>query len=803
MPDSTYDRTIAILAPRGRDAKVAQELLGQNDIPSLILGEFGALSTIIEQHIGAVLIAEEAILADALPAVGAALDSQPAWSDIPFIVLTAGTSRSRTTAEEQRFDRLGNVVLLSRPLQRDDIVRAARSALKARQRQFEARARIEELREQEARLQRSERKFHAIANSVDQMIWSARADGYHDYYNDRWYEFTGVLAGSTDGEQWNGLFHLEDQERACSRWQSSLENGTLYEIEYRLRHRSGHYRWVLGKAQPVRDGTGRITRWYGSCTDIHEQVQIRQQLAASQNMLEIAVAERTRELLDLYQKTPVPLLSLDREERLVSASERWLAFMQYDDAADVLGRPVTDFIAPENLPDHTGPHRQQLLGSDVVYDLPYTLVKRTGERAEVLVSARATREKNGDIRRIMASIVDVTERKAAEAARDSAEAALRQSQKLETVGKLTGGVAHDFNNLLMAVRSSLELLRRRLPEGDRRAQSYLDNALAGTARGATLTQRMLAFARKQELDPRAVDVARLLPGMRDLLERSLGPQIDIDLQIDDRVPHALVDENQLEMAILNLAVNARDAMDGSGRLTIRLTADEADRAAAGNHAAGGTGGYVRIAVEDTGEGMDAETLARAAEPFFTTKGVGRGTGLGLSMVHGLTSQLGGSFELSSTPGEGTVAQMWLPLAQTPATDLAPTADAEVVATSQSRTLTVMAVDDDGLVLFGTVALLEDLGHRVLEAGSGPDALAIVHDHPEIDLVITDQAMPNMTGVELAREIHRLRPDLPVVLASGYAELPEGAKDEMVARLEKPFSDEQLQQVIASIFAPAD
>ena len=471
--------------------------------------------------------------------------------------------------------------------------------------------------------------------------------------------------------------------------------------------------------------------------------------------------------------------------------------MQYDNAQDVLGRPVTDFIAPENLPDHSGAYRHRLLSREVVYDLPYTLVKRTGERAEVLVSARATREKNGDVKRIMASIIDVTERKAAEAARDSAEDALRQSQKLETIGKLTGGVAHDFNNLLMAVRSSLELLRRRLPEDDRRAQSYLDNALAGAERGATLTQRMLAFARKQELDPKAVDVARLIAGMRDLLERSLGPQIDIELQIGDQVPYALVDENQLEMAILNLAVNARDAMDGSGRLTIRLAADETGESGSGG------GDQVCIEVQDTGEGMDAETLARAADPFFTTKGVGRGTGLGLSMVHGLTSQLGGSFRLMSTVGEGTTAQMCLPVAEAPAEHPDGPAAKEAATGQQSRNLTVLAVDDDALVLFGTVALLEDLGHEVIEAGSGRDALAVLSDNDEIDLVITDQAMPNMTGVELAREVHRLKPKLPVVLASGYAELPEGAKDEIVARLEKPFSDQQLQKVLSSIFAPAE
>ncbi|OBX20815.1 hybrid sensor histidine kinase/response regulator [Erythrobacter sp. QSSC1-22B] len=795
MPGTTYGGDVAILAPRGRDAKVAQELLDQTGIASLIVADLAELQNLIEEHIGAVLIAEEAV-GEEISGIRAALAAQPAWSDIPFIVLTSGRAPKRTPAEEERIDALGNVVLLPRPLHRDDIVRAVRSALKARQRQFEARARMEELRDSQIKLRKSERKFHAIANSIDQMIWSTRPDGYHDYFNDRWYEYTGVSPGSTDGERWVGRFHPDDQQRAWERWRHSLDSGKPYEIEYRLRDRSGEYRWVLGKAQAVRDEDGQIARWYGSCTEIDDQVRVREALAASQDRLEGAVAERTQELSDLYRKTPVALLSTDGEGRIVTVSERWLSFMGYDRAEEVLGKQVTEFMAPECLTDHEGAYSERMAEANVVYDLPYTTIKRSGERAEVLVSARSTHNAAGEVDRVMASVVDVTQRKAAETARDKAEHALRQSQKLETIGQLTGGVAHDFNNLLMAVRSSLELLRKRLPEGDKRAHSYLANALAGTERGATLTQRMLAFARKQELDPQPVDVAALLPGMRDLLERSLGPEMDIALDLGKDIPPALVDANQLEMAVLNLAVNARDAMEGSGRLAIRLDCV---------HAGPGSpqlepGEYVRIRVEDTGAGMDAETLARAMEPFFTTKGVGSGTGLGLSMVHGLTSQLGGSFQLQSRPGEGTTAAMYLPVASDgPAGPAIVSAPAEQPGDA-FKPLKILAVDDDALVLFGTVALLEDLGHEVQEAGSGAQALDMLSKRDDVDLVITDQAMPNMTGVALAREIHRDRPDLPVVLASGYAEMPEGAKQDIVARLEKPFSHDDLDGVIRTIFA---
>ena len=321
---------------------------------------------------------------------------------------------------------------------------------------------------------------------------------------------------------------------------------------------------------------------------------------------------------------------------------------------------------------------------------------------------------------------------------------------------------------------------------------------------------MLAFARKQELDARPVDVAALLAGMDDLVRRSIGPQIEIALDVEPATPAAMVDANQLEMAILNLAVNARDAMDGSGTLTIRL--DAPDRAPAAGPAAGpDPGRYVRVAVEDTGSGMDAATLAQAMEPFFTTKGVGKGTGLGLSMVHGLAEQSGGAFRILSEPGRGTTAQIYLPVAEpmAPAAPEEEDADgdrdapadahpADTAAPAPRVARKILAVDDDALVLMGTVGLLEDLGHEVFEATSGEQALGVLRDHPDIDLVVTDHAMPNMTGVELARRIRDGGGQIPVVLATGYAEMPEGAECYIAARLEKPFSDRNLADTLARV-----
>ncbi len=799
MPEINGEPTlsVAILAPRGRDAEVAAALLQGRGIDSVSAGSVADLLSLVDGGIGTVLVAEEALMGPDLARLHDWVGAQPAWSDLPFVVLTNGGTSARSKAERDRIDALGNALLLGRPLHADELVRAVQSALKARRRQYEARARMAELQLREAALAESERKFHAIANSVDQMIWSTLPDGFHDYYNDRWYEYTGVPKGSTDGEAWNEIFHPDDQERAWATWNHSLATGEPYHIEYRLRHHSGNYRWVLGRAQPVRDDAGTIIRWYGSCTDIHEQVIAREELSKSREYLEVAIRERTAELAEFYTKTPVALHTLDADGKLLSVSDRWLSLMSGARRQDVIGRPITDFVAPESLTEHSEDYGPRLLREGSIDDMPYVGLTMDGQKIDLLVSARLSRATAQKPLRIMASVVDVSKRKEAEAARDAAEAALRQSRKLETIGQLTGGVAHDFNNLLMAIRSSLELLERRLDLNDEKTRKFLENAVKATERGASLTQRMLAFARKQDLNAKAVDVTKLIPDMRDLLERTIGPEIRIETNIAPNVAQALVDANQLEMAILNLAVNARDAMEGAGKLTISLNCAPVDDLPELRPDI-----YVRIAVTDTGMGMDEATLAQAMEPFFTTKGVGKGTGLGLPMVYGLASQSGGTFRMTSSPGEGTTAEIYLPVAQDASADTAAEPARAKPADEPGSPKVILAVDDDVLVLMGTVGLLEDFGHDVLEASSGAQALDILAQRPDIQLVITDQAMPNMTGVELARTIKSKRPDLPVILASGYAEIPEGAEEFISARLEKPFSDQLLKSVIVRTIGSA-
>ena len=457
---------------------------------------------------------------------------------------------------------------------------------------------------------------------------------------------------------------------------------------------------------------------------------------------------------------------------------------------EIIGQHFSRFYTAEDRATNLPARALQMAAGEGKFEAEGWRLRRDGSRFWAHVVIDPIRDSEGNLIGYAKITRDLTERKEAQEKLDKAREALFQSQKMDAVGQLTGGVAHDFNNLLMAVLGSLELLRKRLPD-DPHILRLLDNATLGAKRGATLTQRMLAFARRQDLDARPLDVGKLAHGMGELLERSLGAHAQLEIEIPSGLPMVRADENQLELALLNLSVNARDAMADGGVIRIGAGAEKVTS----NDEIGLTpGAYVRLTVRDSGEGMDEETLARATEPFFTTKGVGKGTGLGLSMVHGMAAQMGGRLLLKSKRGHGTIAEIWLPAAVSEVD--AATPDGNAASTAPARALRVLAVDDDGLVLFNTTAMLEDLGHVALEANSGAQALAILRREP-VDLVITDQAMPQMTGLQLLETIRAEWPDMPVILATGYAELPGGA-GAGVQRLGKPFSEHDLMRVIAAL-----
>jgi len=385
---------------------------------------------------------------------------------------------------------------------------------------------------------------------------------------------------------------------------------------------------------------------------------------------------------------------------------------------------------------------------------------------------------------------DVSDKRKAAQELEQARHALFQSQKMEAIGQLTGGVAHDFNNLLMAITANLELLAVRVPD-DAEVQKLLENARAAAFRGSSLTQRMLAFARRQQLKPTAVDLMARVYGMSDLLQRTLGTKVSVELKFPLKLEKVRVDANQFELALLNLAVNARDAMPDGGIVTIAAKSIVVEQMDDSSLPAGK---YVSLSVADGGHGMDAATMLRATEPFFTTKDVGHGTGLGLSMVHGLAEQSGGRLNIHSEKGNGTIVEMWLPVAHTETAEVAAAVVDTPVAPPAPRLLSVLMVDDDPLVREVMAGLLEDLGHTVAQVSSAHEALALLNESRHFDVVITDHAMPGFTGTQLITRIAESWPALPVILATGYTELAEHEPLNVI-RLNKPFRRRDLVEAL--------
>ncbi|QJU58576.1 response regulator [Sphingomonas sp. AP4-R1] len=492
-----------------------------------------------------------------------------------------------------------------------------------------------------------------------------------------------------------------------------------------------------------------------------------------------ALRESEERFRTLYLGTPLPLHSLDEQGNIERVSDMWLQLMGYT-ADEVIGRPFINFMTEASARQRRLQDWPELLEKGELSPREYRIVTKEGRFLDIVCTARVEYDANGNVRHVLGGITDVTERK-------RAEEALRQAQKIEAIGQLTGGVAHDFNNLLAVITGNLELLQKRT-DGDPRAARHVASALEGAHRGAALTQRLLAFARRQDLRPEPVDVPELVRGMTDMLQRSLGPMVRVETHFPLRLPTAKVDAHQLEMALLNLAVNARDAMPDGGLLDITASEELAPGGENGLVA----GRYVKLTLADSGQGMDAETLARAVDPFFTTKGVGKGTGLGLSMVQGLAAQSGGRLLLKSKVGQGTVASLYLPVAtDAVATAAPPEEEGEV---PPMPALTILVVDDDPLVLGNTVALLEDLGHRVITASSGPEALDRLTFDAAPDMIVTDQLMPGMTGMELIKRIEVERPGLPVLLVSGYADMAPSMAPH-VHFLSKPFTQRLLARAV--------
>ena len=526
-----------------------------------------------------------------------------------------------------------------------------------------------------------------------------------------------------------------------------------------------------------------------------------------------AIAEERRNVLDrarlaaIVTNSPEAILTTDIEGRITSWNTGAEALFGWT-ADEVTGRSVIDTIVPEADRPQSAERLARVLAGETVRFEDRRLA-RNGEEIEVGITSAPLRAPNGQPIGFFSLLRDIRKRKAAERGlrllneelelrveqrtRElrQAEEALRQSQKLEAMGQLTGGVAHDFNNLLTPIVGSLDMLQRRGVGGERERR-LIDGALQSAERAKTLVQRLLAFARRQPLQPSAVDLRTLIADMAELIASTSGPRIALAIEIEPQLPAVRADANQIEMALLNLAVNARDAMPDGGRLTVRASAEEAEAAGTSGLA---PGRYVRLAVVDSGIGMSAETLARAIEPFFSTMGVGQGTGLGLSMVHGLAAQLGGTLTIDSAEGAGTTVALWLPVAEA-VREAGEPADQHSAGGTAAASGTVLLVDDDELARSTAAEMLDELGLRVIEARSGDEALARLDSGLACDLVVTDHLMPGMTGAALSAALRVRRPDLKILIVTGFADA-EGLPADL-PRLTKPFRRAELAAALAAL-----
>lgn len=633
-------------------------------------------------------------------------------------------------------------------------------------------------------------RFILLLDTLPHMAFAISADRQAEHYNEAFIDYVGGLPGPGQDAR-NSLHHPDDRPKLDAARLAARAGTGEYVVEARVRRHDGVYRWHRIHNKPLLRA-GKPVGYIGTAVDIHD---VRQ----ANETLELHVLERTAALREsearyrmLYHRTPMALHSVDGQALLIDVNDTWTELFGWSREA-VVGRSPSEFMTPESAERYRRQAWPEMLSSvGLTRVVEYQFVTQQGRAFDGRLSSRG--EFDGDERfvRSWTAIADITAEKQAE--RD-----LMQAQRMEAVGQLTAGIAHDFNNLLTAVLGSLELLARRTGP-DARAARLIGAAQSAAERGARLTAQLLAFSRQQPVAPVPVDLNRLVEDMRPLLQSTIGATVSIQLRLQPGLGLARADPTQLELAVLNLAINARDAMNDAmnevtergGGLTIATFAAFRDPPTRPEEP--DAGAYICLSVADTGPGIPPSVRDRIFEPFFTTKDIGKGSGLGLSQVLGLLKQLDGGIVVQSRPGEGTCFELFLPAAG--AADNVQDAQGQDAAPAlPHRTLAILVVDDDPAVRRITAEMLRGAGHDVLERSSGAEALATLQQ-ARPDLMLTDVAMPGMSGVELATAARRHWPGIPVLFMTGYAEdrlLP--AIDGDVLR--KPFGAAELSARIAA------
>ncbi|VXB79205.1 PAS domain S-box protein [Massilia sp. 9I] len=651
----------------------------------------------------------------------------------------------------------------------------------------------------ERALRDSEARFRTFAQAMPNQVWAADAQGRLDWFNEKIYSYSGYGHEDLLADGWGRMVHPGDLHAVRTRWTEAVATGIVFEAEVRLRRFDGSYRWHLNRAVALRGEGGQVVGWVGTNTDIEEQKNTAQRYAALNDDLQGQVALRTAERDRMWRLSKDILLVCAFDGRVEAVSPAFGALLGWSET-DILGKNFLEMVHPE---DRNATVAQMAALGQGSYVNKFENRYRRKDGGWCLLSWTAA----PDERYVHAIGRDITADRAQLETIRRTELALQQSQKMETIGKLTGGVAHDFNNLLQIISGNLQLLQmsgvaRHAANAD--CARWIENARLAVDKGAKLASYLLAFGRRQPLEPKVIKISRLVSNMEDLLRRSLGEEIEIEMVISGGLWNTAVDVAQVENALLNLAINARDAMSGpmlrSGRMTIEATNAVLDDLYCRAHGDVIPGQYVLLAVSDNGCGMPPEVAGRAFEPFFSTKEEGKGTGLGLSMVYGFVKQSGGHVKIYSEPGQGTTVKIYLPRSTAAEEPLGPVESQQAVGGSE----TILVAEDDEAVRATVVEMLTGLGYRVLKAPDAASALAVIDSGVPIDLLFTDVVMPGrLRSPELARMARERLPELAVLFTSGYTEnaiVHGGRLDPGVELLGKPYTRERLARRIRKVLA---
>jgi len=645
----------------------------------------------------------------------------------------------------------------------------------------------------ERALRASEARFRTFAQAMPNHVWAAHDDVSVEWINDRVREYAGCSASPDEalGLGWQAIVHPDDLARYRAVWQSSVATGAPIDTEIRLRRHDGQYRWHLVRAHRSPGEAGEASLWIGSSIDIEDQKRASDALALSNASLEERVERRTAERDRMWRLSKDIMLVADLHATLFAVNPAFTAILGWTEA-EVLGTPMLALVHPDDRAV-TAQQMEALRAGGQMFRFENRWQRKNGSWCNLSWTA------SPDLQYVHAVGRDISADLAQMEVMRRTEAALQQSQKMETIGKLTGGVAHDFNNLLQVIGGNLQLIARRadgLPEIQKRVQ----NAMSGVERGAKLASSLLSFARRQPLEPKAVKIGRLLGNMDDMMRRALGEEIDIEMVISGGLWTTEVDPAQLENAILNLAINARDAMEGAGRLTLEVANASLDDTYCVGHPEVAPGQYVMLAVSDTGSGMPQDVIDQAFEPFFSTKPEGKGTGLGLSMVYGLVKQSGGHVKIYSEVDEGTTIKIYLPRSL----QVEDHAGEPLLQPVTGGHETVLVVEDDEQVRLTVVDMLTDLGYRVLRANDASAALTVVDSGIHIDLLFTDVVMPGpLRSPELAKKTRERLPNVAVLFTSGYTEnaiVHGGRLDAGVELLGKPYTRDNLARKVRHVLS---